>query len=519
MEKEEEKIDVQVESSKKETTQIGIHAVRNLLGSQQQLSLFSEKIPQEFSQRYGVKLKNTISEFGVELTELQQRVLEGILYGFSKTKYEGNVEGYDKEQFIKKKFSKNALPSVYDNVDVLPRLRMTQVEILKWAKVNPASPFEIMAALEALKHLATTQYCFYYNRLALDEKGVPIKDQAGKHQMESVVAIDTLLTIKEVRHKDSGKIDYYEVVPSTLFLDQREGYFLLIPFGWREEVRSLVGQRRASVYTFRFLLFLRYQFEMKRRSKKESLPYTISWSPEEIAITLKMPESVFRRKKARANQILEDAYSVAKQLGYLTEYRREGGIDVLILNEEKYYSPQKKEDVLAVEHDEKPELTQKAKELYQFMIEEKRKLLPKYAPPIGGQVVAASLNHLKALLSVHSLESVKRVVQWGFSKNYWVTRIGTSAKLHKNFNEAATEMMLSSKGIGAEARAQANKEYAITLVKKLIHAGKRAPGVKLEALNRYLEISKDIHRPICIPYAELGFREQVDNALRKVGLM
>jgi len=87
--------------------------------------------------------------------------------------------------------------------------------------------------------------------------------------MESVVAVDTLLTIKEVRHKDSGKLDYYEAVPSTLFLDQREGYFLLIPFGWREEVRSLVGQRRASVYTFRFLLFLRYQFEMKRRSKKK----------------------------------------------------------------------------------------------------------------------------------------------------------------------------------------------------------------------------------------------------------
>jgi len=79
--------------------------------------------------------------------------------------------------------------------------------------------------------------------------------------------------------------------------------------------------------------------------------------------------------------------------------------------------------------------------------------------------VTASLNHLKALIATTSVEEVKRVVKWGFSKSYWVTRIGTPAKLHKYFNEAATEMAVSRKGTGVEERARANREYAVELLK------------------------------------------------------
>lgn len=515
----EEKSVVQSEDEK-DKTQIGMHALGNILGNQRQLSLFTEQIPQEYAHKYGVKLNNTISEFGVELTELQQRVTEGILYGFSKCGYEGNVKSQSKEAYLRKKHGRRPAPTAFDNIDVLPCLRMTQSELLSWSGVNPSSRSAVVAALEALNHLATTQYCFYYNRLAYDEKGNPVRDAEGKFKKESVVAVDTLFTIKEVRHnKNDGKLAYYEVVPSTLFLDQREGYFLLIPYNWREEVRRLVGKSKASVYTFRFLLFLRYQFELKRRSKKEKKPYVVKWSSEDVCIALKMPESVYRRKRARREQILEDAYSVAKQLGYLTDYSRDGAVDVLVLNEDKYYEPRKEERVEEIEHDDNPGLTDQAKQLYDYFLNEKRKTLPNYKPQGGGQVARASINHLRVLLSSQSLDEIKAVIKWGLSKSFWVNRIGTPSKLRKYFNEALAQMAVSGEGINDEQRVAANKEYAKELLKRLIHRGEKPKHVKIEILNKYIEIGSAVgsYQPACIQFADSGFKDQLEGALRKVG--
>ncbi|WP_226988463.1 hypothetical protein [Candidatus Protochlamydia sp. R18] len=50
-------------------------------------------------------------------------------------------------------------------------------------------------------------------------------------------------------------MEYYEIIPSSIFLDQTESNFMLIPYNCREKVRSVVGSRKASSYTFRFLLF------------------------------------------------------------------------------------------------------------------------------------------------------------------------------------------------------------------------------------------------------------------------
>ena len=51
---------------------------------------------------------------------------------------------------------------------------------------------------------------------------------------------------------------------------------------------------------------------------------------------IKMPPSIYLRKKKRVNEILEDTYSVAKRLGYLVDYDRTGQLDTLTLNDKKY---------------------------------------------------------------------------------------------------------------------------------------------------------------------------------------
>lgn len=504
-------------SELEKATQISLHSVRNILGSPQQLDLFSDAKVKDFSDAYGVPLNNEISRYGVHLSDLQQRVMEAILHGFTKTRYKGNAEPIDKPSHAKEKYPSGEIPNSYQYVATLPKLKVSQSEILKWAGINQKSAGDIQAAVKALKHLGTAQYCFYYTRLAIDEKGEAKRDREGDYQKEEVIAVDTLFTIKEVRSKKTGALDYYEVVPSTIFLDQRESYFMLIPFNWREEVKKLVGERKASSYTFRFLLFLRYSFELIRRSNKGKGKYIIKHSPEEMAIKIKMPESVYKRQKARANATLQEVYAVAKKLGYLKDYERTGYVDILYLDEEKYYLPKYEESLPSLrkeEEDNSLEMKQ-AIELLNLIIQEKKKIIPTYNPVNGGQVREHSLKNLKDLVKKHSFEDIKKVIVWGISKPFWCNRVGAPVKLCKNFEEAFLEMKVSegqSKKYNKEEMAEENKELALIIsqkIKKLKHK------LQVDALNKYIEIGSGLHQPTCINYTENGFRDQLETALKK----
>src|ERR1700722_13381800 len=78
------------------TTLIGLHSVKTLLGNEQQLSLFNEHSIESFSKTYGVKLDGKIERLGIDLTDIQSRVVEAILRGFTITNYKGNTEPKDK---------------------------------------------------------------------------------------------------------------------------------------------------------------------------------------------------------------------------------------------------------------------------------------------------------------------------------------------------------------------------------------------------------------------------------------
>jgi len=499
--------------------------MRNLLGSEQQRSQFSEIKVREFAETYGINLEREISRYGIDLTDTQQRMVEAILHGFSKTRYKGNLDPIDKPSHAKEKYPSGGVPNAYNNLSQLPRLRVSQAEILRWAGVDQKSVGEIQLAIKALKHLGTTQYCFYYTRLAIDEGGLPKKDRDGGFQKEEVIAVDTLFTVKEVRSKKTGLLDYYEIIPTSIFLDQRESYFMLIPFNWREEVRKLIGQRKASSYTFRFLLFLRYQFELQRRSEKGKREFVFKCTPEDMAIRLKMPESVYKRKKERASQILEETYRVAKQLGYLRNYERTPGFDLLYFNEEKYSLPKYEEKLpplIKEEENNTPE-RQQAKLLIDLMIQERRKLLPKYNPVSGGHVRDQSLTHLTELLKLYSFEEIGHVIAWGLNKPYWCNRIGTPSLLRKYFHEALAEMRaFEKKDRGGEKQQQiaAHRELAIAIASKLQNVDLPHP-LTFEVLSQYVEISllDSPHTPpVCIAYTEKGFREQIENALRKASV-
>lgn len=513
--------EISEETTRKNNTpiQMGLHSVSNILGTHKQLSLFSDQEGQ-FTLENNSVLENEIRQFGIDLTDVQSRVMEGILRGFTETAYEGNIPPQTREELANEKYS-GKLPDSYKYIDKIPRIRMTQSQLLKWAGVKNTSIGEVERALSALKTLGTRQYCFYYDRLAFDAESKPIKDNRGNWQKEEVSAIDTLFTIKEVRDKKSKALKYYEIVPSSIFLDQRENYFLLIPHNFREEVTNLVGNKKASSYTFRFLLFLRYQFERRRRSKNHSAPYKVRKSWEEIAIALKMPESVYKKNKKRAHKILEEVYSVAKTLGYLSSYERGPAVDILVLRDEKYYtpgdfsfnSPASAQAIAAISDANKP-ISQAAEYLLKLFFEVRKELDPHEAAP-EGDLKKAYLKEFEGLLKSRSPEDIEKLVRWGLHQAFWCSQISNPKKLSQNFSDAWIAMSTNRKN-HKETRAVDNREMA----KKLLQAAREAgDAVRVEILNKCVEI---IHRESnshqFVEYESRAFKEELEHAAEKFKL-
>ena len=316
---------------------ISLHAVSNIIGAPKEPSLFSKDTPLDYVKSYGTILKNSITEFGINLTDTQLKLMEGILLGFSQTNYAGNIEPKEKKDLAKDEYKFGVLPAMYDNVTLIPRIRVSQREIMILAGININSIASWERGLEAIRHLGTKQFYFYYERTAKNRNGKFIKDEKGKYKKEEVYAVDTLFKIKDVTDKATGRFLYYEIEPSGIFLDQIENYFLLIPYNWREEIKELKGDKKVSAYLVRFLYFLIREYEIKRR---KNAPYVIKYSWEMMADTIKMPQNFYKNQKKRANIIIEDAYKTALELGYLKSYKRTE-VDELILNPEKYYTPKK----------------------------------------------------------------------------------------------------------------------------------------------------------------------------------
>jgi len=493
-------------------TRVSIHSIKNILGNQEQVSLFSEH-DKEFAEEHQIELFNSINRFGIELSDTQFKVMEGILRGFSETGYKGNLSPKDKDQLIEERFYGKE-PDVYKYIQEIPRLRATQSQILEWADVNKNSIASKSRALEALTDLATTQYCFYYDRLAFSEEGKPLKDKEERWIKEQVTAVDTLFTIKKIAEKNTGSVDYYEITPSVIFLDQIDGYFILIPNKWREEVRKIFGNKKASAYTFRFLLFLRYQYELKRRSSKKQDPHKLEWSPEEIAIALKMPESVYLKKKKRMNEILEDAYSVAKQLGYLSKFERRGHLDVLTFNNQKYSLHNPVNSIECAQSQNNDEIEKASEELLNFFVECRRRADPKFKiPEIDKNRLLYPFKELITKYS-RSKEDIKKVIQWSQSQNFWVTRLSSPEKIKKNFSEAWAECSLSKK-ISHEDRIEENRRFSIKNLKRLeenTHDSFNQPRICL--LTKGVEF---VHQNsyTLVEYSDINFQETLKEALKK----
>lgn len=326
------------EDKGKKHTKMSIHTVTQFYGDNKQLSIFSDEIIDAHNKATGLSVKNRPDSYGVILNQSQRRVLEGILKAFTDSNYKGDLE-IDKATYNKDYHPINKIAGAYSNVDKIPVVRLTQSEIINLSGHDRTQGDKI-DVIEAISFLATKQFCFYWVRLKT-ENGKPVKAKSGDYVKEEVMEVGSLFRLKTVRNEE-GELKYYEIHPSAPLLDQVNNYFLLVPNDWREEVKQLTGKRGSS-YTYEFLLWLRLQYEYIRRynsnGNRKKKPFKISKSWEDVAIALKMPETMYKANRKRSSAIIQEAYSVAIKLGYLIKVDNNGATDILYLNESYYPKP------------------------------------------------------------------------------------------------------------------------------------------------------------------------------------
>jgi hypothetical protein len=325
--------------------QLSLHAVSQFYNGNKQLSLFSDEKINEFTNNTGLNLLQKPDSYGAVLNLTEQKVFEGIINALSRTNYSGNeqispIDNLSGDMQTGSKKTKDILNTIYKNVDYIPVIKITQADLIKISGFNSKKQKHKQDVTQAINTLATKQFCFYWLRTKY-EGGKILKDKNGDYLKEEVMEIAPFFRVNFVR-KITGEFDYYEIRPSAVVLDQAKQYFLLIPENWRSEVKQITGNK-ASRYTYQFLVWLRYQFaQINRYNKSHKLKpkkFVIKKSWEEIAIILKMPETMYKRNRKKANSIIQEAYKTALELKYLVKIEDGGGIDIFYLNTEYYALP------------------------------------------------------------------------------------------------------------------------------------------------------------------------------------
>lgn len=339
---------------KQTTAVMSIHSVKQQFPINFQPSFFNtpEEFTEEYKSRYGITLEGNINRYGVELTPLQDKVKNAILSKFKHSKEQGligNLPAKSKEEYLQEYYGGKE-PEIFKNIFNIPRIKIIQTELFRlcgckeYTEKDTGYKYfdtrETSRILEGLSHLAEHRYCFYYLRAKQDLNGKYILDENKKYIIEEVRAVGTLFTLYTIAKE--GRLSHYEIEPSPIYLDQIQNYFMIIPLEWEDEVKRITKVNRVGSYTMRFLLWLRLQFETKRRNPFNK-DYTIK--KEYIAIAkevFNMPESKYKKNRKSTMRDIEKAYKTAVKVGYLLNYKIGSTIDTLVLNPDYYYSPQKK---------------------------------------------------------------------------------------------------------------------------------------------------------------------------------
>ncbi|EPP35485.1 hypothetical protein CP10139811_1547 [Chlamydia ibidis] len=486
-------------TSKEKALPMSMHALKNILGNENHEKLLKEGkvVPQE-----------GITHLGIDLSDMELRIVEGILKAFAETQNRGNAAPIPREE-LERGYGDIGLPKTFDNIQNLPRIHLTQKKLFNLAGIKENSIADKERAVNALFDISQKKYQIYYSRLAHNENGEPSKNRFGRWEKEFVTGVGTLFNIYQVFSEESKQLRYYEIYPNPAFLDQIESYFVLIPYEWRKEVKKVAGGKRISFSTYLFLLYLRYQYEVRRRSKKASLPNELSEHWEKIAQAIRISPSNMKEHKKRVHKTLITAYDMAKTLGYIVDYECAGDVHVLTFNTEKYL-PSSGEQISRTNQSAETKTTRDEKsEMFEFFYKEKRAVDPNCEIPEDRKRVA-QINSIGNILKKRPKQEFCDVVSWGLRHKFWCSKISSPNRLRYHFDDIFAEMQNSVPGYDRIGKRKRIAERLHKIMKN------KNPQRTFEILSSVVEIGDGLYSDV-IHYSEDRFKSKLIATLEKWG--
>ena len=284
----------------KDRTLIGLHGISNILG------------------------KNALSkvkEVGKELTTTEYNVLMAIIKAFTDTNYMGNE------------------PPVISNtnpyVKILPKIRITRERLLGLMSLKKDDSREITATMNALKTLSKTILHFRYDRLCYDEGGMPIKKKGGGWKKETVETEESIFSVTRVYHENTKRLKHIEITLATIFIDQKDTYYLSIPDSLQKRLKDITKGKRQPTAVQYFILYLFKTFEILRRNKKSSRKINIRW--DELAKIVRIPELSIKKKRGRVISTLDKAAKICLQLSLLEDWSFSDDCYILYCSRSSYF--------------------------------------------------------------------------------------------------------------------------------------------------------------------------------------
>ncbi len=311
-----------------------------------QLGLFSQLLDPTKKQieTEGIKV------VGIDISADEDRALFAVQRIFHQTGYKGNVKGREIDD---KHFKYTGL---------LPAIEFTPAQFLEAFGVKKYKTAQgkmvydgrkRARAFKALMDLSKKPVLFVYKRKyrMIDDKGKEVKRIDRIEAIGPLIRMakgwealrddeDIILDKGKSSNAINEKLTVIAVEPSPVLVQDIIGYALLKPANFKEEIKLLHPQ--ASKFVYRFAEYLMTQAELKRRGKAELV---IRENYLTIAYALRMDAYIETRQHTRIRQILNKCYKIAKELGYLLEYKTIQGqtmeLEGLTLNPEKFARPKK----------------------------------------------------------------------------------------------------------------------------------------------------------------------------------
>lgn len=302
-----------------------------------------------------VPVENVPDKIGFNLTtDSQRKILFAVLQLMTETNYQGDVQ-VPNSQVLKKRYDSERpkqaetqgfqviggthIGGAYENIPSTPIVRITRADLMRRAGFDPDGGSDLRDFSQGLSALTINQNFLMWTRFKRDEKGRIVRDKNGRTEFELVSTFSPTLNINFVQNPKTKVLEYYEISPAPVFLDEisREyggtngGYFLLIPEDSYQEVSEAYKRRYPSrrgfppsvIQALCFWFRLQVQdIQQKVRNpftKNKSVPSQIQISFHNLCKNLDYGDEYIRKHRKRIVKFLDDGISIALELGYLTE--------------------------------------------------------------------------------------------------------------------------------------------------------------------------------------------------------